>query len=186
MIKIRLSIMMFIQYAIWGAWAPILGLDLGNLGLTGLQIGAVYSTLPLAVMISSFVGGQIADRWLPTQIFLGLCHLAGAGALWQASAARDFGGMYMWMFLWSLAFAPTLSLTNSICFVHLGDSDKEFPLIRTLGTIGWIAAGMGLTAWRSGLGTSIEGRIDSLAMAAVFSLALGLGSFFLPSTPPAS
>ena len=148
LLKTRLAAMMFLQYAIWGAWAPILGQDLTSLGFSGIQIGWVYSALPLACMIGPFVGGQFVDRYVPTQYFLGFAHLAGAFFLWMMSGTSQFPGMLTVVLVWSLLFAPTLALTNSICFTHLKDSDKSFPLIRTLGTIGWIVAGHLLTLWR--------------------------------------
>ncbi len=185
LLKTRLAAMMFLQYAIWGAWAPILGQDLTSLGFSGMQIGWVYSILPLACMIGPFVGGQFVDRYMPTQYFLGIAHLAGATLLWFMAAQGTFPGMLTTILIWSFLFAPTLALTNSICFTHLKDSDKSFPVIRTMGTIGWIVAGHTLTFWRHSPDLlSLPGRIDSLSLAAAFSLILGLFCFSLPHTPP--
>jgi nucleoside transporter len=185
LLRTRLAAMMFLEYAIWGAWAPILGQDLTHLNFSGIQIGWIYSLLPLACMISPFVGGQFADRIMPTQVFLGIAHLGGAVALWYMAAQTDFPSMLVVMLIWSLLFAPTLALTNSICFIHLKNNEREFPLIRTMGTIGWIAAGALLTYWRLHPGIiSLPGRIDSLSLTAVASLLLGILSFGLPHTPP--
>ena len=187
LLRTRLAAMMFLEYAIWGAWAPILGQDLGaqHLGFTGIQIGWIYSLLPLAFMISPSVGGQLVDRYMPTQTFLGIAHLAGAVLMWLMSAQTQFSPMLVTMLGWSLLFAPTMALTNSICFIHLKDSEKEFPVIRTMGTIGWIAAGALLTWWRLHPSALVlPGRIDSLALAAGASLLLGILCFMLPNTPP--
>lgn len=184
-LRIRLAAMMFLQYAIWGAWAPILSKELTDLTFSGIQIGWVYSALPLACMIAPMIGGQFVDRYVPTQYFLGVVHLAGAAALWVMAAQNGFPSMLTAILVWAVLFAPTLALTNSICFVHLKDSEKEFPLIRTMGTIGWIAAGWLLSLWlRNPDMLPATDRIYSLVTASFFSLILGAFCFTLPHTPP--
>lgn len=184
-LKIRLAAMMFFQYAIWGAWAPILSQDLTSLTFSGIQIGWIYSALPLACMVAPFIGGQFVDRYMPTQSFLGVAHLAGAGFLWMMAGQSEFPSMMTLVLVWAVLFAPTLALTNSICFIHLKDSSKEFPLIRTMGTIGWIIAGWLLSTWRHNPDfLPLSSRIDSLVLAASFSVILGVFCFTLPHTPP--
>ena len=185
--KIRLGFMMFLQYAIWGAWAPVLSEYLiNNLGFTGTQVGLVYALLPLATIISPFLGGQMADRYFPTEKVIACLQLSGGAILIYTSFVSDYPTMMWLIFLYSLLYAPTLALTNSIAFINLKDSEKEFGIIRVWGTIGWIAAGLILAGWRM-LANSQEAlsfRGDTLMLAGIFSLVMGAQSFFLPHTPP--
>ena len=186
-IRIRLSMMMFLQYAVWGAWAPVLWPYLVNpspqgLGMTSPQAAFIYGLLYLACILAPFTGGQIADRWVPTQWFLGVVHLLGGVFLLFASKAQDFPGMAWMMAGYSILYAPTLALTNSLGFHHIKD-EKLFGTIRVFGTIGWIVAGWILTLWRK-IGTP-PGTSDCLMLAGLLSLVMGLFCFFLPHTPPA-
>ncbi len=185
--RIRLSCMMFLQYAIWGAWAPVLSEHLINkLGFTGTQVGAVYSLLPLATIISPFLGGQIADRHFPTEKVIAFLQFFGGGVLIYTSFVSNYSTMIWLMFLYSFLYAPTLALTNSIAFINLKDSEKEFGIIRVWGTIGWIAAGLLLAGWRMLAETHqfLELRGDTLMLAGMFSVVMGIQSFSLPHTPP--
>jgi len=186
--KIQLSIMMFLQYAIWGAWAPVLSAYLMSpeIGFNGTQVGFIYSLLPLATIISPFIGGQFADRYFPTQYVLVGLQLIGGVLLIYMSYITDYTTMIWMMLVYCLFYAPTLALTNSIAFINLRDSEKEFGVIRVWGTIGWIAAGLILAGWRtlakSTPAIALSG--DTLFLAGVFSLIMGLSSFMLPHTPP--
>jgi nucleoside transporter len=186
-VKFRLGAMMFLQYTIWGSWMPVLSAYLQtNLGFNGVQTSLIYSLLPLATIISPFVGGQFADRWFPTQKVIAVLQLAGGVLLISMAGITAFTPMMWLMLLYSLIYAPTLALTNSIAFVNLQSSEKEFGAIRVWGTIGWIAAGLALAGWR-GLAKSPEGiamKGDTLLLAGVFSLVMGVLSFGLPHTPP--
>lgn len=186
-VRFRLSVMMFLQYAIWGAWAPVLwpylvGAAPDGLGLTSQQAAFLFGLLPLACILAPFTGGQIADRWVPTQWFLGAVQLVGGVLLLMAAKTHGYSNMMLVFALYCLLFAPTLALTNSLAFHHLKD-EKTFGGIRVWGTIGWIIAGLCLTAWRK-LGT-LPGVADSFMLAGVFSLIMGVFCFFLPHTPPA-
>lgn len=186
-VRVRLSAMMFLQYAIWGAWAPVLWPYLVNpkpegLGMTNQQAAFVFGLLWLACILAPFTGGQIADRWIPTQRFLGTVHLAGGVFLVLAAKASGFPSMAIMMAIYSLLYAPTLALTNSLGFHHIKD-EKLFGQVRVFGTIGWIVAGWILTLWRE-IGTPIN-TADSLMLAGVFSFIMGVFCFFLPHTPPA-
>jgi nucleoside transporter len=188
---VRLAIMMFLQYAIWGAWAPVLYDYLTaaapqGLGFEATQAAWIFGALWLACIFAPTIGGQIADRWVPTQIFLGVAHLAGAAMLYLSAEQHQFLPMLGLMVLYSILYAPTLALTNSLAFHHLRNAEREFGWVRVLGTLGWIVAGLALTAWRSGmLGiSSMLQSGDSLRLAAVFSLVMGFFCFTLPHTPP--
>lgn len=181
---IRLSIMMFFEFAIWGAWAPVLASHLlGPLKFSAKQTGWIYATLWLACIISPFIGGQITDRYFPTQYFLAIAHLAGAVLLFFAAYGKNFSTCFTLLGLYSLLYAPTLALTNSLMFTHLTDTEIQAGSIRVWGTIGWIAAGLLLALWRN-FGKIKLKASDALILASFFSLVMGAFSFFLPHTPP--
>lgn len=185
--KARLGAMMFLEYAIWGSWAPVLSAYLqNNLGFTGSQLGIIFSLLPLATIISPFLGGQLADRYFASEKVIGVLQILGGILLIITARVTSFQQMMWLMLLYCLVYAPTLALTNSIAFVNLKNSEEEFGAIRVWGTIGWIAAGWILAGWRwlakSPEGIALKG--DTLLLAGIFSLIMGLYSFSLPHTPP--
>ena len=181
-VKVRLGIMMFLQYAIWGAWSPVLSAYLENtLHFNGIQIGVIYSLLPLATIIAPFIGGQFADRYFSSEKVIALLQLIGGGLLIYISRLTDYTAMMWLFFLYSLLYAPTMALTNSIAFINMKDSEKEFGQVRVWGTIGWIVAGLILSGWRY-LGAAPGA--DTLLLAGIFSLIMGVQSFTLPHTPP--
>jgi nucleoside transporter len=185
--KIRLSAMMFLQYAIWGAWAPVLSEYLiTKLGFSGTEVGVIYALLPLATIISPFIGGQAADRYFPTQKVIAFLQLFGGLMLIYMSFVTNYTALVWLMLIYSILYAPTLALTNSIAFINLKDSEKEFGIVRVWGTIGWIVAGLMLAGWRM-LGENMETialRGDTLMLAGIFSLIMGIQAFGLPHTPP--
>jgi len=190
-IRWRLSAMMLLQYAIWGAWAPVLGgylsnpVEKGGLGFNNDQLGWVYSMLPLASIVAPFIAGQLADRLFASERFLGVLHLLGAASLFLMAGQTAYTPLLWWMLLFSLFYAPTLALTNSVAFSHMRDSEREFGGIRVWGTIGWIISGLLLTLTRSQFPTLIPAHMsDCLLLAGVMSILLGLLSFGLPHTPP--
>jgi len=186
-VKIRLGIMMFLQYAIWGAWAPVLSAYLKDtLGFTGFQFGIIYSLLPLATIIAPFIGGQVADRYFASQKVVGFLQLIGGALLIIISNVTEYRTMTWLMLFYCLLYAPTLALTNSIAFVNLKNSEKDFGIIRVWGTIGWIVAGLILMGWRF-TAKSFEPIAfggDTFFLAGIFSLIMGIQCFTLPHTPP--
>lgn len=185
-LNVRLSAMMFLQYAIWGAWAPVLWPYLTDkvhgLGMTDPQAAIIFSLLPLAQILAPFTGGQIADRWIPTQIFLAIAQLIGGAFLILAAKASGFSNMLLLLAVFSLVYAPTLALTNSLAFHHMKD-EKNFGFIRVFGTLGWIVAGWVLWQWREQ--GWLPGTADCLMLAGFASIIMGVFCFFLPHTPPA-
>ncbi len=185
--KARLGAMMFLQYAIWGAWAPVLSAYLiTDRGFTGAQVGWIYALLPLATIVSPFVGGQVADRYFSSENVIGFLAFTGGIVLLAASRVTDFGAMAALMLLYCLLYAPTLALTNSIAMINLKDSEAEFGRIRVWGTLGWIAAGFALTGWRWLAQTGVAPKVaaDTLLLGGVLSIVMGLQSLTLPHTPP--
>ena len=185
--KFRLGTMMFLEYAVWGAWAPVLSAYLGDsLGFAGWQVGFIYGLLPIATIIAPMIGGQLADRYFPTQKVIAAMLLIGGAILLLGAAVTSYSAMVWVMLVYCVVYAPTLALTNSIAFINLKDSEKDFGKIRVWGTIGWIAAGWALFGWRvlakSAPGIAIKG--DTLFLAGIFSIVMGIQSFSLPHTPP--
>jgi nucleoside transporter len=181
----RLSVMMFLQYAIWGAWAADLsGVLETRLGFSGRALGLIYSALPLAMLLAPFTAGQVADRMMSAQIALGLFHIAGGVLLILMGYQDALGPMLVLLLLYSLLFAPTLALTNSVALQNLRDPQRDFGPIRVWGTLGWIAANIALTQWRRILPADTS-FIDVFILAGAISLLLGVFSFTLPRTPPA-
>jgi nucleoside transporter len=185
----RLSVMMFLEYVIWGSWLPLLALYLTRaLGFSGTEIGWIFATQAIASVAALFVSGQIADRYLPTDRFLALSHLVGGIAMFALAYQRTFWSFFVVMLVYTLAYVPTLSLTNAICFHHLKDAQKEFGRVRLWGTIGWIAASWPFVFILAGKeGAAMDAALGSIfVVAGVASLALAAFCLFLPKTPPAT
>jgi len=177
-LRFKLSVMMFLQYAIWGAWYVTMATYLGQLEFSGRAIGFAYSTTALAAMISPFFVGMVADRFFATEKIIGVLHLLGAVVLFSVSQLTTATAFNTMLIVYSLCYMPTLALTNAICFHHMTDPGKQFPGVRVLGTIGWIVAGLVV-------GTlAIEATAHPLQIGAGLSLVLGFYAFILPHTPP--
>ena len=175
----RLSLMMLLQYFIWGAWYVTMGTYMSTfLQSTGVQIGAAYSALAIATMISPFFIGLVADRFFAAQRIMGVLHLGGGLLLYLATTVGNNSAFYWIVLIYSLLYMPTIALSNSIAFHQMTDPGKQFPWIRVFGTLGWILAGLMIGF------LSIEKSSSTFYMAASASIALGFISFILPNTPP--
>lgn len=194
---VRLSLMMFLQYAIWGAWLPFLWSFLsGYRGMEGPQIGDMFAAGAVGAILGPFIAGQIADRYFPTQIFLGVSHLIGAVLIWQLATIDSYWGFLAFSGIYGLVYAPTLSLTNSLAFHHLTDRDAQFGKVRMWGTFGWIAVGIGMGHWLAHAHTpegldvvattaaQVAGKADAFRLSAILGVVMGVYCFLLPNTPP--
>ena len=180
--RVQLSAMMFLNFFIWGAWYVTMGTYLDKvLGATGVQIGAAYSAMAIATILSPFFVGMVADRFFAAQKVLGVLHLLGAFLLYYMTTVENPGAFYWVLLLYSLLYAPTLALANSVAFRQMTDTTREFASIRVFGTLGWIATGWMIDKV---LRIGTEELSATFFMAAVASLVLAVLSFFLPDTPP--
>ena len=197
-IKARLSFMMFLQYAIWGAWLPLMYQFLsGHRGFTGVEIGYLFMIGGVGAVVAPFLAGQIADRYFNTEKYLAISHLLGAALVWQLASIQSYEGFFLCSLLYSLIYSPTLALTNSLSFHHLADRDREFGKVRLWGTLGWIAVGICIGQWLLRVHTPVDagsaeriasqaaGIADAFRLSALIGVAMGLYCLTLPATPPA-
>ena len=175
----RLAAMMFLEFFVWGAWYVTVGNYMTAIGLTDVIYWA-YTVSPIAAVVSPFFLGMVADRFFATERVLGVLHILGGLAMLAApSLAHSETLFILALLLHVLFFMPTLGLTNSLAFHHITDQEKQFPVIRVFGTIGWIGANVIVSAVLHADATPLP-----LYIAGAAGILLGLYSFTLPHTPP--
>lgn len=188
-IRVRLSLMMFLQFFIWGGWFVTLGSYLAaNLHASGAQSALAYSTQSWGAIIAPLFVGLIADRYMNAERLLGIIHLIGAVLLYRLAGAVEFGGFYPLLFGYMILYMPTLALVNAVAFRQMDDRARHFSRIRVWGTLGWIVAGLVISfvfGWDSTPALAAGQLRNTFYMCSIASLLLGLYSFALPSTPPA-
>jgi nucleoside transporter len=203
----RLSLMMFLQYAVWGAWLPLAARYLtassaeGGLGFTGTQMGTILGLAgSIGAICSPFIAGQLADRYFSTERFLAALLTIGAVIKWITASQHSFSAWLILSILYSIVYMPTLALSNSMAFANLDDRDRQFPKVRVWGTIGWIAASwiFPMIYLQSGLHfqamppflvgpelPNVTARLaDSLRFSGIISIGYALYCLSLPHTPP--
>jgi nucleoside transporter len=187
-IRIKLSVMMFLEFFIWGAWFVTLGTYLAiNLQASGSEAASVFSTQSWGAIIAPFIIGLIADRYFNAEKILGLLHIAGALLMYQMYHSEEVGMFYTYVLGYMILYMPTLALVNSVAFKQMKDPEKEFPNIRVWGTIGWILAGLSISYifhWDSPEGVTQGLLKNTFLLSGIAALVLGLFSFILPKTPP--
>ncbi len=180
LVKTRLGLMMFLEYAIWGSWYVTLNTYLtSTLHFSGTEAGAAFGTTAVAALVSPFFVGLVADRFFATERVLAVLYALGAACMLGLMHVTSFAGVYGLLLLFCLCFFPSIALTNSITMQQVVDPGRDFPPIRTMGTLGWIVINLIVGAMR------IEADTTPFLLAAglcgvmcVFSLVA------LPHTPP--
>jgi nucleoside transporter len=202
----RLSIMMFLQYAIWGAWLPLLWPYLFNhLKFTATDIGNAFALGALGAIFAPWIAGQVADRYFNTERFLGLAHIAGGVLVWMLASIQTVDQFLWFSFFYSIVYSPTLPLTNSLALSHC-DRDRDFGKVRLWGTVGWIVVGIAIGQWLLRMHTpgaealagldeaaakskvsaaQFAGMADAFKLSGILGVVMGLYCLLvLPSTPP--
>ncbi len=180
-----LSFAMFLEYAIWGAWAPVLAARLlGPLKMSGKQTGWIYATLPLACIVSPLVSGQLADEYMNTEHILAAAHLIGAVLLFVAVRQTKFKNLFCVMLAYNLCYAATLPLVNAVLFAKVADVGSQGKVF-IWAPVAWSLVGYVLTGWRWKFKTGEEGK-DCLYFAAILSVIMAAGCLMLvPEIMPA-
>ncbi len=178
-LHIRLAFQMFLQFFIWGSYFVTLGTYLlKTLGFSGQEVGLVYGTTAIAAMVSPFLLGMLADRHFPTERLLAALNISGGVLMLIASSVQAFWPFYSLILIYTFSYMPTFSLNAALCFHHLKRPTRDFPRVRSLGTLGWIVAGL-LVGF-----LNIETEVTPMYISAGASFLAGFYSLTLPKTPP--
>lgn len=182
-IKLRLTVMSFLQFFVWGAWLLTIGTYCFNAKhWTGAQFGAIFSTLALSSLFMPALTGIIADKWLNAEKLYGILHILYGLVLFYVPKVNDPDTLYYVIFAAMICYMPTISLSNSIAYTILKNNQydvvKVFPPIRVWGTIGFIVA-----TWVTNLSGS-KANANQFLIAGAVAIVLGIFSFTLPKCPP--
>ncbi|MEK6286726.1 MAG: nucleoside permease [Acidobacteriota bacterium] len=184
-IYFRLSVMMFLEFFVWGAWFVTLGTHLlKGIGFTQGQVGYAFLMNNIAAIVSPFFIGMIADRFFASQKIMGALHLLGGIILYLFAGVTTVGWLIFGLLLYNLCYMPTLALVNNVSFHQMEKPGSQFPKVRVWGTIGWIAAGLSISYILARFYPDVEAGAMPMKMAAIASIVMGLYSFTLPNTPP--
>ncbi len=180
----QLSVMMFLEFFIWGAWFVTLGTYLASINFSGSNVGYTYLMNNIAAIISPFFIGMIADRFFSSEKVMGILHLLGGVVIYFASGITAVAPLILGLLLYNLLYMPTVALANAISFHQMENPDAQFPKVRVWGTIGWIVAGLLITYIQFNFYQQVEASSVPMKIAAVASIILGFYAFTLPHTPP--
>jgi nucleoside transporter len=185
--RAKLSAMMFLQFFIWGAWYTTIAVYMTQQGMAD-KTHWPYTVNPIAAIVAPFFLGLVADRFFPTEKVLGVLHLLGGIVMFLVpQASGNWQVFVLLLLLYNLCYMPTLGLANSLAFHHIQDQEKQFPMIRVFGTIGWIVAGLFISFVLARFVTGVAEQTPlPIYTAATASIVLGLFSFTLPHTPPSA
>jgi nucleoside transporter len=180
---IPLSIMMFLEFFIWGAWYVSVGNFMAAHGMADAIYWA-YTVGPIAAIVSPFFLGMVADRFFASERVLAVMMVIAGGAMFGAGVCSEPGNetlFILMLLIHMLAYMPTLGLTNTIAFHALSNSEKQFPLIRVFGTLGWIVANLLVSKVLHADESVVQFYVTGGAC-----ILLALFSFIQPHTPPPS
>ena len=175
---LRLAAMVFLHYFVWSCWYTTMAVYLGKLNFTGTQIGLAYGTTAIGALISPFIIGVIADRFVPAQRLLGVLHLLGAGLLWWISQQTAFNIFYPSLIVYTLTYMAGHGLINTITLTHTPNPAKWFPIVMVAASAGWIVAANVINF------AELADNNGMFKLACGVALAVALYSFTLPNTPP--
>lgn len=180
---VKLSALMFMEFAVWGAWLPVLAARLlGPLKMSGKQTGWIYATLPLASMFSMLFAGQIADKYVDARWILAFCHGLGVVLLFMAARITTFRPLFLVMLAYSFLYGASLPLVNSVLFTHVSDPVVQARVF-IWAPIAWALIGYVLSGWRNLRKAEGDGS-DCLKFAAILSIVMTLICLIQPATPP--
>jgi len=207
-VRLRLFVMMVLQFFIWGAWLPLIFGYLPSLNFSPAEQSWILNAFPIAAIVGMFFSNQFADRNFAAEKFLAFSHLVGGLAILGCAFTKDFWPFFALMLVHCLLYVPTISITNSIAFANMKDAKNEFGIVRMGGTIGWILAAWPFTFilvdWDAVTKANPQGMVDWIGtvlkngltgealkeapkskfiIAGIDSLALALFSLALPHTP---
>ncbi|HYE19146.1 MAG TPA: MFS transporter [Tepidisphaeraceae bacterium] len=186
----RLSVMMFLQFAIQGAWLPLLfGFLRNHVGIDQGTVGNILAVGAVGAMLSPLIAGQVADRYMNAERLMAICHIIGAGVVLAIAYVTDATVLYGLSFAYGLLYTPTLALVNSISFRHLPDAQRDFGKVRVWGTAGWIVVGIAMGHWvlfKAGDDRALQfaAMADAMKLSAALGIGLAVYSLTLPATPP--
>jgi len=181
LLRSQLSLMMFLQFFVWGSWYGQMSKYLTNqLGATGDQVGNAYAAFSIAMIAAPFFVGMLADRFFAAQKVLAVLNMLGAAILFLLTTITAPNLFFWVMLLYCFTFTPTIALTSSIAMRQMSNPEKEFPAIRVFGTVAWIVV-VNIIGFMA-----VGDQVTIFQISMLASALLGVMAFFLPNTPPTS
>lgn len=186
----RMSVMMFLQFAIQGAWLPLLFQYFNEYRhFEATRVSVLLAWGAIGAVISPFIAGQLADRYMNAERFMTAAHLVGAVVVWVFAEIENFYALACLSFLYGVLYTPTIGTANAIAFAHLPDRDRDYGKVRVWGTVGWITVGIGIGQWllfRAGTDKTLQVEMmrDAFRLSAILGVVQAVYALTLPKTPP--